>query len=302
MIYESILDLIGKTPSVRLNKIVGEDMAEVYIKLEGFNPSGSVKDRAVYGMIRDMVLSGKLKEGGKLVEPTSGNTGIGIALIAALKGYELVITMPDTMSVERRKMISAYGAKIVLTDGKLGMKGAIEKAKELVEKEGYIMVSQFDNPSNPAIHTSTTAKENLEDFSNLDAFVSGVGTGGTVSGVGKGLKNAMENIQIVAVEPEESPVLSGGNPSLHKIQGIGAGFVPANYDASVVDEVITVNSEDALKTARELAQKEGIFVGISSGATVFAALQMARRLGKGKRVLAVAADGGEKYLSVDGLF
>lgn len=302
MVYESILDLIGKTPSVRLNKIVEEDMAEIYVKLECFNPSGSVKDRAALGMIRDLAMAGKLPKGSTIVEPTSGNTGIGIAMIGAVKGYKVVLTMPDTLSVERRRMLSAYGAELVLTEGAKGMKGAIEKAQELVELEGYIMLSQFDNESNPKIHKHTTAMEILDDFSNLDAVVAGVGTGGTVSGVAEGMKNAMPNIRIVAVEPAESAVLSGNAPSPHKIQGIGAGFVPENYNADLIDEVMPVAEKEAFEITKKLATEEGIFVGISSGAAVWAALQVAKKLGKGKRVLAILPDGGNRYLSIDGLF
>ena len=302
MVYENILDLVGKTPAVKLNHLADENMAEVYVKLEYFNPSGSVKDRAALGMIRDLVLAGKLKQGDTIVEPTSGNTGIGIAMIGAAKGYKVVLTMPDTLSVERRRMLAAYGAELILTEGAKGMKGAIEKAQELAEEKGYVILKQFENPSNPQYHKHTTAMEILEDFSNLDAFVGGVGTGGTITGVGQGLKNAYDNILIVGVEPSASPVLSGGEPGPHKIQGIGAGFVPKNYDASVVDEVMQVDNETAMELTRELAQKEGIFVGISSGAAVKAAIEVAKRLGKGKRVLALAPDGGSRYLSIEGLF
>ena len=224
MVYENILDLVGRTPAVKLNHLADENMAEVYVKLEYFNPSGSVKDRAALGMIRDMVLAGKLKQGDTIVEPTSGNTGIGIAMIGAAKGYKVVLTMPDTLSVERRRMLAAYGAELILTEGAKGMKGAIEKAQELAEEKGYVILKQFENPSNPQYHKHTTAMEILEDFSNLDAFVGGVGTGGTITGVGQGLKNAYDNILIVGVEPSASPVLSGGEPGSHKIQGIGAGF------------------------------------------------------------------------------
>lgn len=302
MVYESILDLIGKTPSVRLNKIVDEEMAEIYVKLELFNPSGSVKDRAALGMIRDLAMAGKLPKGSTIVEPTSGNTGIGIAMIGAVKGYKVVLTMPDTLSVERQRMLSAYGAELVLTEGTKGMKGAIERAQELVEQEGYIMLSQFDNASNPNIHKHTTAMEILDDFSNLDAVVAGVGTGGTISGVAEGLKNGMPNIRIVAVEPAESAVLSGDSPSPHKIQGIGAGFVPENYNSGLIDEVMPVAEKEAFELTKRLATEEGIFVGISSGAAVCAAMRVAKKLGKGKRVLAILSDGGNRYLSIDGLF
>lgn len=302
MVYDNIIDVIGKTPSVKLNRIIEEDMAQLYVKLEYFNPSGSVKDRAALGMIRHLALQGKLPQGATIVEPTSGNTGIGIAMIGAAKGYRVVLTMPDTLSVERRKMLAAYGAELVLTPGAEGMKGAIEKAQKLAEQEGYIMLSQFDNPANPEIHQYTTAMEILEDFSNLDAVVLGVGTGGTISGVGTGLKNAMPQIQIIGVEPSTSAVLQGGEPSPHKIQGIGAGFVPSNYRKDVVDQVISVDEKDAYAITGRLAREEGIFVGISSGAAVWAALQIAKKLGKGKRVLAIAPDGGSRYLSIEGLF
>lgn len=302
MIYENIVDLVGKTPSVRLNQITTEDMAEVYVKLEYFNPTGSVKDRAALQMVKDMALAGKLKKGDTIVEPTSGNTGIGIAMIGAAKGYKVVLTMPDTLSVERRRMLAAYGAELVLTEGPLGMKGAIEKAQSLVKEKGCIMLSQFDNPANPLAHKLTTGQEILEDFSNLDAFVAGIGTGGTITGVAEAIKPAMPKVQIVGVEPADSPVLSGGNPGPHKLQGIGAGFVPENLNRELVDEVLQVSNEEAFEMTRALALQEGLFVGISSGAAVAAALRVAKELGKGKRVLVLAPDGGSRYLSIDGLF
>ena len=302
MIYENIVDLIGKTPSVRLNHIVSEDMAEVYVKLEYFNPTGSIKDRAAMQMVKEMVLSGQLKKGDTIVEPTSGNTGIGIAMIGAAKGYKVVLTMPDTLSVERRRMLSAYGAELVLTDGTKGMNGAIEKAKELVAEKGYIMLSQFDNPANPLIHRLTTGQEILEDFANLDAFVAGIGTGGTISGVAEAIKDAMPGVRIIGIEPINSNVLNGGKAGPHKLQGIGAGFIPENLNRALVDQVMEISAEEAFEMTRKLAQEEGLFVGISSGAAVEAALRVAKELGKGKRVLVIAPDGGSRYLSIEGLF
>lgn len=302
MIYENIVDLIGKTPSVRLNHIVTEDMAEVYVKLEYFNPTGSIKDRAAMQMVKEMVLSGQLKKGDTIVEPTSGNTGIGIAMIGAAKGYKVVLTMPDTLSVERRRMLSAYGAELVLTDGTKGMNGAIEKAKELVAEKGYIMLSQFDNPANPLIHRLTTGQEILEDFANLDAFVAGIGTGGTISGVAEAIKDAMPGVRIIGIEPINSNVLNGGKAGPHKLQGIGAGFIPENLNRALVDQVMEISAEEAFEMTRKLAQEEGLFVGISSGAAVEAALRVAKELGKGKRVLVIAPDGGSRYLSIEGLF
>lgn len=302
MIYENIVDLIGKTPSVRLNHIVTEDMAEVYVKLEYFNPTGSIKDRAAMQMVKEMVLSGQLKKGDTIVEPTSGNTGIGIAMIGAAKGYKVVLTMPDTLSVERRRMLSAYGAELVLTDGTKGMNGAIEKAKELVAGKGYIMLSQFDNPANPLIHRLTTGQEILEDFANLDAFVAGIGTGGTISGVAEAIKDTMPGVRIIGIEPNNSNVLNGGKAGPHKLQGIGAGFIPENLNRALVDQVMEISAEEAFEMTRKLAQEEGLFVGISSGAAVEAALRVAKELGKGKRVLVIAPDGGSRYLSIEGLF
>lgn len=302
MIYENIVDLIGKTPSVRLNHIVSEDMAEVYVKLEYFNPTGSIKDRAAMQMVKEMALSGKLKKGDTIVEPTSGNTGIGIAMIGAAKGYKVVLTMPDTLSVERRRMLSAYGAELVLTDGTKGMNGAIEKAKELVAEKGYIMLSQFDNPANPLIHRLTTGQEILEDFANLDAFVAGIGTGGTISGVAEAIKDTMPGVRIIGIEPNNSNVLNGGKAGPHKLQGIGAGFIPENLNRALVDQVMEISAEEAFEMTRKLAQEEGLFVGISSGAAVEAALRVAKELGKGKRVLVIAPDGGSRYLSIEGLF
>lgn len=294
----SILDFVGKTPIVKLQRMVPEDSAEVYVKLESFNPGGSVKDRIAKAMIEDAVKEGRLKEGQTIIEPTSGNTGIGLAMVGAAKGFPVIIVMPDTMSVERRKLMAAYGAKLILTPGADGMNGAIKKAKELAEENGYYMPMQFDNPSNPATHEKTTGVEIVDFFSNgLDAFVAGVGTGGTLTGAGKALKKSFPDIDIIAVEPTESPVLKGGKPGPHKIQGIGAGFVPGVLDTDIYQEIFEVPSEKALETGRLVAQKEGLLVGISSGAAIYAAIETAKKLGKGKKVLAIAPDTGERYLS-----
>ncbi len=299
-IYENISQTIGDTPLVRLNRIPGKGMAEVCVKLEFFNPGASVKDRIAMSMLDDAERAGRLKAGATIVEPTSGNTGIGLAMVAAQKGYPLVLVMPDTMSEERRRLLSAFGARLVLTPGSKGMKGAIdEAARILADTPGAFMPSQFDNPSNPRVHRNTTAAEILRDTNGeIDAFVAGVGTGGTVSGVGRMLKAALgDAVRIVAVEPSDSPVLSGGSAGPHKIQGIGAGFVPENYDASIVDQVIRVGLDDALEAARRLAREEGILSGISSGAILHAALEVAAELGPGKRVVSVVCDTGERYLS-----
>lgn len=295
----NILDLIGKTPIVKLNRVVPEGAADVYVKLEFFNPGGSVKDRIALAMVERAEKEGKLKADGTIVEPTSGNTGVGLAMVGAAKGYHVIIIMPDTMSIERRQLMKAYGAELILTPGAEGMKGAIAKAKELSEANGYFMPMQFDNPANPEIHQKTTAKEIEEAFgpAGLDAFVAGVGTGGTVTGVGRELKRVYPEIEIVAVEPTESPVLEGGKPGPHKIQGIGAGFVPEVLDTAVYQEVLPVSSDDAMATARAVATKEGILVGISSGAAIYAALELAKKLGAGKKVVAVVPDNGERYLS-----
>lgn len=297
----SPLDLIGHTPVVRLNRIPGKDDAEVWAKLENFNPGGSVKDRICLAMIEAAEKAGLIKPGDTLVEPTSGNTGIGLALVAAVKGYRLILTMPDTMSEERRSLLVAYGAELVLTPDTRGMHGAIAKAEELVRNNpGYYMPQQFSNPANPKIHYTTTGPELVEQLGRIDAFVAGVGTGGTVTGVGRYLREHLGNRPlIVAVEPKSSPVLSGGEPGFHKIQGIGAGFVPKTLDTKVYDEIMTVSDEDAAVYARKLAREEGILVGISSGANCCAAVQIAKRLGKGKVVAAVFCDTGERYLTTD---
>ncbi|NNG66885.1 cysteine synthase A [Caldanaerobacter subterraneus] len=303
-IYEDITQLIGNTPMIRLNKVVPENSAEVIVKLESFNPGGSVKDRIALNMIKKAEEEGRLKPGGTIVEPTSGNTGIGLAMVSAVKGYKLILVMPDTMSIERRNLLLSYGAELVLTPGAEGMKGAIKKAQEILElNPDYIMLDQFKNPANPEIHELTTAKEILKDTNGIvDAFVAGVGTGGTISGVGKVLKQYNKDIKIFAVEPEESPVLSGGKPGPHKIQGIGAGFVPATLNLDVIDEIIKVKERDAFEMSMKLAKQEGILCGISSGANVFAAIEVANRLGKGKRVVTVLPDTGERYLSMHKFF
>lgn len=298
MIYNGVLELIGKTPILKINNLVDENSAEVYVKLEKFNPGGSVKDRAALGMIEKSEELGLLKDGATIVEPTSGNTGIGIAMIGKLKGYKVVIVMPETMSKERRDLIKAYGAELVLTEGAKGMKGAIEKANELVKEKGYFMPQQFENLANPEKHYSTTAEEIFEDISDLDVFVAGVGTGGTIAGVGRNLKNKIKDLKVVAVEPANSPVLTGGKPGAHKIQGIGAGFIPSIYNKEYVDEIMQVSDTDAFKTAKDFAVKEGVLIGISSGAAIYAAIEIAKKLGKGKKVLAIAPDGGEKYISM----
>jgi len=302
MIYNGGLELIGNTPILKVNNLIkDENIADIYVKLEKFNPGGSVKDRAALGMIEKAEREGLLKPGITIVEPTSGNTGIGLAFIGKLRGYKVIIIMPETMSKERRDLIKAYGAELILTEGAKGMKGAIEKAEEIGSGEGFFIPQQFENLANPEKHYETTAEEIYKDIPELDVVVGGVGTGGTVVGISKNLKKKNPNIKAVAVEPASSPVLSGGNPGAHKIQGIGAGFVPGIYEKEHVDEIISVKDEDAFKTAKSFAETEGILIGISSGAAIFAAIQVAKKLGKGKKVLAIAPDGGEKYISM-GLF
>ena len=298
MIYNGAIELIGNTPILKVKSMVDENCADVYVKLEKFNPGGSVKDRAALGMIEKAEKEGILKEGSVIVEPTSGNTGIGLAMIGRLKGYKVVIVMAETMSKERRDLIKAYGAELVLTEGSKGMKGAIEKANELVKNKGYFMPQQFENIANPEKHYETTADEIFNDINDLDVFVAGVGTGGTATGVGKRLKEKINGIQVVAVEPSNSQVIAGKKPGAHKIQGIGAGFIPQNYKAEYVDNVVPVTDEDAIRTAVEFAKKEGILVGISSGAAIYTAIEIAKKLGKGKKVLALSPDGGEKYISM----
>ena len=301
-VYKSVTDLVGRTPIMELKNIEAEDAlpAKLLAKLEYFNPAGSVKDRVAKAMIDDAEAKGILKKGSVIIEPTSGNTGIGLAAVAASRGYRIIIAMPETMSIERRNLMKAYGAELVLTDGSKGMKGAIEKAKKLAEEiPDSFIPSQFTNPANPAAHESSTGIEIWEDTDGtVDIFVAGVGTGGTISGTGKYLKSQNPNVKIVAVEPKGSPVLSQGVAGPHKIQGIGAGFVPETLDTSIYDEIITVENEDAFDTGRKIARKEGILVGISSGAAVWAAEQLAKRPeNKGKTIVALLPDTGERYLS-----
>ncbi|WP_050608271.1 cysteine synthase A [Clostridium niameyense] len=299
MIYENLVDLIGNTPLFKLNNMTEDNMAHIYIKLEKFNPGGSIKDRAALGMIEAAEKDGILKKGDVIVEPTSGNTGIGLAMVGRFKGYRVIIVMPDSMSMERRSMLKAYGAELILTEGNKGMQGAIEKAEEIAKgKDGYFIPQQFSNKANAQKHYETTAIEILEDLGEVDAFVSSVGTSGTLSGVGKKLKEVNKNIKVIAVEPSDSPVISGGKAGSHKIQGIGAGFIPELYDKNVVDEVMTITNEAAYEYAKNVAKKEGILLGISSGANIAAAFAIAKKLGKGKKVVTVAPDGGEKYMSL----
>ncbi|MCD8875507.1 cysteine synthase A [Mammaliicoccus sciuri] len=295
----NIVELIGDTPVVKLNKVVEEGSADVYVKLEYQNPGSSVKDRIGLAMIEAAEKEGKIKPGDTIIEPTSGNTGIGLAMVAAAKGYKAVFVMPDTMSSERRALLKAYGAELVLTPGAEGMKGAIKKAKELKEEKGYFEPQQFENPANPKVHELTTGPELVEQFegSQIDAFLAGVGTGGTLSGAGKVLKEKYPNIQIVAIEPEASPVLSGGSPGPHKLQGLGAGFVPDTLNTDVYDDVIKVGNEEAMEMSRKVAKEEGILGGISSGAAIVAALKKAKELGEGKTVVTVLPSNGERYLS-----
>ena len=304
-VLDSITDAIGNTPIVRLNNLTEGLEAEVDVKIESFNPTGSVKDRVAVAMIEDAEEKGLLKEGSTIIEPTSGNTGIGLAFAAAAKGYKLILTMPETMSIERRKFLSVLGAELVLTPGADGMGGAIAKANELNEETpDSIILGQFDNPANVKIHAETTAKEILRDTEGkVDIVIGGVGTGGTITGIGKVLKEEVPGVKIVAVEPKDSQTLGKGEKGPHKIQGIGAGFVPSIYDESVIDEIIPVANEDAGNTLLALAKKEGIFSGISSGAATWAALDLAKKEeNKGKRIIAILPDNGERYLSVDWLF
>ncbi len=300
MIFNNSIGLIGDTPVVKLSNIQEDGMAEIYIKLEGKNPGGSIKDRAALGMIEEAEKTGILQKGGTIIEPTSGNTGIALTFIGVLKGYKVIVVMPDTMSVERQNIVKAYGGELVLTDGALGMRGAIEKAEELsATMPGTFIPQQFTNRANPAKHYETTAEEILRDFDHLDAFVTGVGTGGTITGIGKKLKEKIDKIKIYAVEPETSAVMSGEDPGKHKIQGIGAGFIPGILDLDIVDEVVKITDAEAYEAARDTAKKEGVLLGVSSGANIAAAIKVARELGEGKKVLTVSPDGGEKYLSTD---
>ncbi|MGU9545391.1 cysteine synthase A [Bacillus cereus] len=297
-VAQSVSELIGKTPIVKLNRIVESDSADIYLKLEFMNPGSSVKDRIALAMIEDAEKNGLLKEGDTIIEPTSGNTGIGLAMVAAAKGYNAILVMPETMSIERRNLLRAYGAELVLTPGPEGMGGAIRKATELAKEHGYFIPQQFKNQSNPEIHRLTTGPEIIEQMGDqLDAFIAGIGTGGTITGAGEVLKEAYKDIKIYAVEPADSPVLSGGKPGPHKIQGIGAGFVPETLDVEVYDEIIQVKTEQAFEYARRAAKEEGILVGISSGAVIYAATEVAKKLGKGKKVLVIIPSNGERYLS-----
>ena len=297
MIYDNIVKTIGNTPIVKIK--TGADEAEIYVKLEFFNPGGSVKDRIAFNMISKMLADGTLKEGDTIVEPTSGNTGIGAAMCGAALGFKVILCMPESMSIERRKIVAAYGAQLELTPAAGGMKAAIARATELAAQPNHVMLSQFENKYNPQAHELTTAAEIVADFSELDAFVAGVGTGGTISGVAKVLKEKGYDTKSIAVEPEASPVLSGGNPGPHKIQGIGAGFLPNTMDMSLVSEVEKVSNDDALNAARAIAKSDGLMIGISGGASYVAAKRVAKRLGAGKKVLFIAPDNGERYLSTE---
>ena len=298
IIVDSIAELVGNTPVVKLNRMVDDNSADVYVKLEYMNPGSSVKDRIALAMIEAAEDDGKIKPGDTIIEPTSGNTGIGLAMIAAVKGYRTILVMPETMSMERRNLLRAYGAEIVLTPGPEGMNGAIKKSSELANEHGYFMPQQFENFANPEVHRLTTGKEIVEQMGDqLDGFISGIGTGGTITGAGQVLKEEYPNIKIYAVEPEDSPVLSGGKPGPHKIQGIGAGFVPGVLNTDIYDEVVKITTEQSVEMARRAAKEEGILGGISSGAAISAALTVAKELGKGKKVLAILPSNGERYLS-----
>lgn len=301
MIAANITELIGKTPMVKLNHVVPDGAADVFVKLESFNPGGSVKDRIGLSMIEAAEQSGELKPGGTLIEATSGNTGIGLSMVAAAKGYHMIILMPDTMSVERRALIQGYGTELILTPGAEGMPGAIKKAQELAKEHGYFMPSQFTNPANPAVHEATTGAEIIADFNGKtpDAFVAGVGTGGTLTGVGHALKKVNPNVQIYALEAAESPVLKEGRGGKHKIQGISAGFVPDVLDTDLYQDVVEVTSEQAFAMAKQVSREEGFLPGISAGANIFGAIELAKQLGAGKTVVTVAPDNGERYLSTD---
>ena len=298
MINNNVLDMIGNTPMIKLNNIGNSNL---YVKLEKYNPAGSIKDRAVYYMVENLEKNGLLKKGDVLVEATSGNTGIALSMIGSLKGYKVIIVMPETMSVERRTLMKAYGAKLILTDGSLGMKGSIEKMNKLLsENSNYISLKQFDNEYNPLAHYETTGVEIYNQVKDIDIFVCGVGTGGTISGVGKYIKEQNPNIKVFAVEPEGSPVISKNKKGSHKIQGIGAGFIPKNYNENVVDEVMTITDEESYEGVRIMAQKEGILVGISSGANIYAALKLCEMY-PDKKIVTVAPDGIDKYMSM-GIF
>jgi len=294
----SVLELVGNTPMVRINKLYKNNTAEIFAKIEFFNPCGSIKDRICNSMIEAAEKQKKIKPGDTIIEPTSGNTGIGLAFVCVAKGYKLVLTMPETMSVERKNMLRAFGAELILTEGSKDMIGAVEMARKLADNKGYFQPQQFRNPANPEAHRATTAREIIKQLGSLDAFVAGVGTGGTITGVGEILKKEIgRHVKIVAVEPFKSSVLLGGKPGLHEIQGIGAGFIPEVLNRDIIDEIIEVSDEDAYETTRRLIKEEGILCGISSGANFFAAMQVAKELGKNKKVVTVFPDTGERYLS-----
>ncbi|MBG8387314.1 cysteine synthase A [Enterococcus faecium] len=299
-IYNSVTELIGKTPIVKLNKIVPEDSADVFVKLEFFNPGGSVKDRIALSMIEKAEHDGLLKPGDTIIEPTSGNTGIGLSMVGVAKGYKVIIVMPETMSIERRLLMKGYGAELILTPGADGISGSIREAERLAKENGYFLPLQFENEANPLVHEKTTGPEIIHQafgVNGLDAFVAGIGTGGTITGAGRELKRVYPKIELIGVEPAESAILEGKEAGPHKIQGIGTGFVPKTLDTSVYDKVLSISGDEAMETAREVGRKEGILVGISSGAAIAAALKVAKELGKGKKVLAVVPDNGERYLS-----
>lgn len=298
-IYNSVTELIGKTPIVKLNKIVPEDSADVFVKLEFFNPGGSVKDRIALSMIEKAEHDGLLKPGDTIIEPTSGNTGIGLSMVGVAKGYKVIIVMPETMSIERRLLMKGYGAELILTPGADGISGSIREAERLAKENGYFLPLQFENEANPLVHEKTTGPEIHQAFgvNGLDAFVAGIGTGGTITGAGRELKRVYPKIELIGVEPAESAILEGKEAGPHKIQGIGTGFVPKTLDTSVYDKVLSISGDEAMETAREVGRKEGILVGISSGSAIAAALKVAKELRKGKKVLAVVPDNGERYLS-----
>lgn len=300
MIFDNVLGSVGNTPVVRLNKMTVGCDSSVYVKMEGKNPGGSIKDRAAIFMIDDAESKGILKAGGTIIEPTSGNTGIGLSMVAAVRGYKAIIVMPDTMSKERISLMKAYGAEVVLTPGAEGMAGAVRKAEEIAKECGGFIPQQFDNPSNAFAHYVGTAKEILEDLPDVDYVVAGIGTGGTASGIGRAFRNYSSNAKVIGVEPAESPLITEGRAGPHKIQGIGANFIPGNYDKEAISRVVTVRGDDAIEAARRLSREEGIFAGISSGAAVFAALELAKEE-KGKKILVILPDVGDRYLST-GIF
>ena len=300
MLFDDVLSSIGNTPLIRLNRLTEGMGSEVYVKVEGKNPAGSIKDRAALSMIEDAVARGVLEEGGTVIEPTSGNTGIGLCMVCAVRGYKAVIIMPDTMSKERMSLMKAYGAEVILTPGKDGMAGAVSEAERIAEERGGIIAGQFDNPANPRAHVVGTAKEILNDLPDVDYVVAGIGTGGTATGIGEGFKLYSSNAKVVGVEPAESPLITEGRSGPHKIQGIGANFIPGNYLEEYIDRVVTVKGDDSIEMMRRLAREEGILAGISSGAAVFAALEIASKE-EGKKIVAILPDVGDRYLST-GIF